>query len=77
MADPGRCSDRYSVAVRVANGEIRGTFLGTNTTGSVDENGKLVLRLDVVRATGALAERTGRGQWHSPACNGTWTARRA
>lgn len=77
VADPGKCSDRYSVAIRVDNGKIRGNFLGARATGKVDESGKLVLRLDVVRATGALAARTGVGQWKSPACNGTWTARRA
>jgi hypothetical protein len=60
----------------VAKGKIGGTFFGANATGKVDDSGKLVLRLDVVRASGALTARTGLGVWKSPSCNGTWRARR-
>jgi hypothetical protein len=77
VADPSKCSDRYSVAIRVANGQISGVFFGAVAGGTVDNGGKLVLRIDVVRATGALAARTGVGRWKSPDCNGSWTARRA
>ena len=77
VADPSRCSVRYTVAVQVANGEISGAYFGAIARGAVDSNGKLILRIDVVRANGALAASTGLGRWKSPTCNGTWTARRA
>jgi hypothetical protein len=77
VADPSKCSIRYTVAIRVANGQISGAFFGVIARGSVSSNGKLTFRIDVVRATGALAARTGLGRWKSPTCNGTWTARRA
>ena len=77
VADPSKCPIRYSVAIQVANGQISGAFFGAIARGAVDSNGKLILRIDVVRATGALAASTGLGRWKSPTCNGTWTARRA
>jgi hypothetical protein len=77
VADPGRCSDRYVVAIRVADGQISGAFFGATAAGNVDANGKLNLYIDVVRANGALAAATGVGRWKSPTCNGSWTARRA
>ena len=52
VADPSRCSVRYTVAVQVANGEISGAYFGAIARGAVDSNGKLILRIDVVRATG-------------------------
>jgi hypothetical protein len=77
VADPGRCSDRYVVAIRVAGGRISGAFFGATAAGNVDANGKLNLHIDVVRASGSLATTTGAGRWKSPTCNGSWTARRA
>jgi hypothetical protein len=77
VADPGKCSDRYNVAIRVANGQISGAFFGVAAGGRVDDRGRLNLRIDVVRATGALAAVSGLGRWKSPTCNGSWTARRA
>jgi hypothetical protein len=77
VADPSKCSIRYTIAIQVANGRISGAFFGAVARGGVDGNGNLILRIDVVRATGALAARTGLGRWKSPTCNGTWTARRA
>jgi hypothetical protein len=77
VAYPSKCSDKYAVAIQVANGQISGAFFGVNGGGSVDNNGKLSLHIDVVRASGALAATTGLGRWNSPTCNGTWTARRA
>jgi hypothetical protein len=76
MADTSKCSVRHTVAFQVANGQIRGTFFGFIARGGVDRNGKVILRIDGVRATGALAARIGRGRWKSRTCNGTWTARR-
>ena len=77
VADPGKCSDRYDVAIRVANGQISGSFFGAAAAGRVDNKGKLNLHIAVVRASGALAAMTGLGRWKSPTCNGSWTARRA
>ena len=77
VSNPGKCTDRYDVAIQVANGQISGTFLGTTAGGSVDDRGRLNLHIDVVRATGKLATVTGLGRWKSPTCNGSWTARRA
>jgi hypothetical protein len=77
VADPGKCSDRYNVAIQVANGRISGAFFGVAAGGNVDDNGRLNLHIDVVRASGALAAMTGLGRWKSPTCNGSWTARRA
>jgi hypothetical protein len=77
VADRGKCSDRYSVAIEVANGQISGAFFGATAGGKVDDKGRLNLHIDVVRATGALAAMTGLGRWKSPTCNGSWTARRA
>src|SRR5579872_4019917 len=59
IADPGKCSDRYDVAIRVANGQISGAFFGAIAGGKVDDKGRLNLHIDVVRATGALAPTTG------------------
>jgi hypothetical protein len=77
VADPSKCSVRYVVAIRVANGQISGAFFGVIARGRVDSNGKLIFRVDVVRASGALAARTGLGRWKSPTCEGSWIARRA
>jgi hypothetical protein len=77
VADPGRCSDRYVLAIQVADGRISGAFFGATASGQVDEKGKLNLHIDVVRASGALAAASGIGRWKSPTCNGSWTARRA
>jgi hypothetical protein len=76
-AQTSKCSARHTVAIQVANGQIRGTFFGFIARGGVDRNGKVILRIDGVRATGALAAKTGRGRWRSRSCNGTWTARRS
>jgi hypothetical protein len=76
VADRGKCSDRYDVAIRVANGQISGAFFGATAGGKVDGRGRLNLHIDVVRGTGALAATTGAGRWKSPTCNGSWTARR-
>ena len=77
VAHSGRCTESYSVAVQVANGQINGNYFGAAAAGRVDSSGRLILRIDVVRASGALAAGTGLGRWQSPTCNGTWTARRA
>jgi hypothetical protein len=77
VADSGKCSDRYDVAIRVANGQISGSFLGATAAGRVDDKGRLNLQIDVVRASGALTANAGLGRWKSPTCVGSWTARRA
>ncbi len=77
VGDPSQCTDRYLVPIRVKQGHISGAFFSAVAAGDVNGSGKLVLRLADVRATGALATRSGRGQWKSPTCFGTWTARRA
>jgi hypothetical protein len=77
VADPGKCAARYSVAIQVANGQINSALLGAIAVGKVDQKGQLKLEIDVVRASGALAATTGFGRWSSPACSGSWTARRA
>jgi hypothetical protein len=65
------------MAIQVANGQISGGLFGAAAGGKVDDRGRLNLHIDVVRATGALAARTGLGRWKSLTCNGSWTARRA
>ncbi len=78
VADPGRCSDNYSLAIRVAGGRIsyRGPF-GAVGGGTVSQRGALSLAIDVVRAFGTLTANMGNGKWKSPNCSGTWTARKA
>ncbi len=77
-ADPGRCSDHFAVALRVANGRVTyvGPF-GQQPAGKVGDNGSISLAISDVRASGALLDKTGTGRWRSAACNGSWTARRA
>ena len=72
-ADPGRCSDRYAVAISVANGRV--SYVGM-PAGKVGANGAIRLSISDVHASGALLERTGNGRWRSTTCNGSWVARK-
>jgi hypothetical protein len=73
-ADSARCSDRFAVAISVANGRV--SYVGM-PAGKVSDNGAIRLTISDVRASGALLNRTGNGRWRSTACNGSWTARKA
>lgn len=77
-ADPGRCSDRFAVALHVSNGHVSyaGAF-GQQPAGKVGDNGVISLTISDVRATGALLGKTGTGRWRSTTCNGSWVARKA
>lgn len=77
-ADPGRCSDRFAVALHVSNGRVSyvGPF-GQQPAGRVGDNGMISLAISDVRASGALLDKTGTGRWRSTTCNGSWTARKA
>ena len=83
VAKASMCSVTYAVPVRVANGNI--TYAGlfdAVADGTVGGDGEVHVYLahsgDVVRATGALRERAGFGQWSSATlhCQGTWSARK-
>ena len=73
-ADPGRCSDRFAVAIRVANGRV--SYVGM-PAGKVSNNGTIRLTISDVRASGALLDRSGNGRWRSASCNGSWVAQKA
>jgi hypothetical protein len=83
VAKASACSLAYAVPINVANGNI--TYAGlfdAVADGTVGDDGAVRVRLahsgDVVRATGALSERSGFGQWSSATleCQGTWSARK-
>jgi len=77
-ADSGRCSDRFAVSLRVAGGRVNYVgMMGEQPAGRVADNGIIRLVISGVRASGALAERTGTGRWRSTSCNGSWVARKA
>ena len=77
-ADPGRCSDHFAVALRVANGHVSyvGPF-GQQAAGRVTNQGAISVAISDVQASGALLGRTGTGRWRSATCNGSWSARKA
>jgi len=77
-ADPGRCADRFAVALHVSNGRVSyvGPF-GQQPAGRVGDNGIISLAISDVRASGALLDKTGTGRWRSTTCNGSWVARKA
>lgn len=76
-ANPGRCSDKYGIAISVANGQVtyRG-LLAAFATGKLSRDGQLLLQIGEARVTGRLASANGGGLWASPKCKGTWTATR-
>ena len=76
-ANPGHCSDKYGIAISVANGQVtyRG-LLAAFATGKLSHSGQLLLQIGEARVTGRLASSNGGGLWASPNCKGTWTATR-
>jgi hypothetical protein len=77
-ADPGRCSDRFAVALHVSNGRVSyvGPF-GHQSAGRVGDDGIIRLAISDVRASGALLDKTGTGHWRSTTCIGSWVAHKA
>lgn len=77
-ADSGKCSDRFAVSLRVANGRVNYVgMMGEQAAGRVTDKGAIRLTISDVRASGALSVRTGTGRWRSASCNGSWVARKA
>lgn len=81
FAEASACSVAYAVPIQVEDGNI--SYVGAFNAvadGRVGNDGELHVQLalsdDVVRATGALGNGMGFGQWSSPTskCEGTWTA---
>lgn len=78
IADPGKCSDRFALSLRVANGRVNYVgMMGEQAAGRVTDGGAIRLVISNVSASGALSERTGNGRWRSTSCNGSWVARKA
>ena len=83
VANTSACALAYAVPIQVENGNISyGGGFGAVADGTVSNEGALRVQLIasdvVVKATGALADRKGLGQWSSATlkCEGTWTARK-
>lgn len=77
-ASPGGCTDRYQMTIRVAGGRViyRG-LLAAVASGTINDNGRIAMRLGEARVTGHLGGNSGGGSWASPRCRGAWTASRA
>ena len=76
-ANPGTCSDKYGVAIKVANGHVAYQgILAAFASGNVTSSGNILLQVGEAKVTGKLASATGGGSWASPNCKGTWTASR-
>jgi hypothetical protein len=77
-ADRGRCSDRFTVGIQVANGRVTYVgVMGQQPAGRVGDDGTIRLKISDVLASGSLDDRTGNGRWRSTTCNGSWVARKA
>ena len=80
MEARGDCSVR-TVALQVNEGQIRYVGFGARANGAIEADGDLALTIahsdKVVNASGAVDGATGAGNWASPDCEGTWTARRS
>ena len=83
VANTSACALAYAVPIQVENGSISyGGGFGAVADGRVTNDGALRVQLIasdvVVKATGALADRKGLGQWSSATlkCEGTWTAQK-
>jgi hypothetical protein len=78
VAQTETCSDNFSIALNVDDGRITYGGIFARANGNVSDSGNLNVRVssggNVVKAAGALEERTGSGTWNSPSCEGVWTA---
>ena len=83
VTNSGSCGRNYGYSVAVREGLIQGAAPGGSMTGTVGQNGAVVLTIQHSLATangsGRLGANSGSGSWRVDmlGCSGRWTAARA